>query len=115
MRGNTNGYRVTVHHGSLKLNIWRIRLVGRGRTIGNRVTGNTVPEFESLILRQQKGTPIWCPFLLAKNEILTLFEPCYARLQRDVPDRTQWVKQGGLRSGSRRRTQPRLDEGSVMR
>ena len=37
-----------------KFNIWRIRLVGRGRTIGNRVTGNTVPEFESLILRQRK-------------------------------------------------------------
>ena len=27
-----------------KFNIWRIRLVGRGRTIGNRVTGNTVPD-----------------------------------------------------------------------
>ena len=37
-----------------KFNIWRIRLVGRGRTIGNRVTGNTVPEFESLILRQKR-------------------------------------------------------------
>ena len=37
------------------LAICRIRLAGRGRTIGNRVTGNTVPEFESLILRKQKG------------------------------------------------------------
>ena len=46
--------------------IWRIRLVGRGRTIGNRVTGNTVPEFESLILRQQKGTPFGVPFLLLR-------------------------------------------------
>ena len=54
-------------------------------------------------------------FLLTKNESLTLFEPCYARLQRDVPDRTQWVKQGGLRSGSRRRTQPKLDKGVAMR
>ena len=41
-----------------KFNIWRIRLVGRGRTIGNRVTGNTVPEFESLILRQIKWTAL---------------------------------------------------------
>ena len=39
---------------NFKFNTWRIRLVGRGRTIGNRVTGNTVPEFESLILRQEK-------------------------------------------------------------
>ena len=39
---------------SIKKNIWRIRLVGRGRTIGNRVTCNRVPEFESLILRQEK-------------------------------------------------------------
>ena len=33
-----------------------------------------------------------CPFLLAKNEILTLFELCYARLQRDVPDRLRGRK-----------------------
>ena len=33
--------------------IWRSRLVGRGRTIGNRVTGKTVREFESLLLRQK--------------------------------------------------------------
>ena len=39
----------------IKLNKWRIRLVGRGRTIGNRVTGNTVLEFESLILRHEMG------------------------------------------------------------
>ena len=32
---------------------WRSRLVGRGRTIGNRVTGKTVREFESLLLRQK--------------------------------------------------------------
>ena len=31
---------------------WRSRLVGRGRTIGNRVTCNRVREFESLLLRQ---------------------------------------------------------------
>ena len=31
---------------------WRSRLVGRGRTTGNRVAGNTVREFESLLLRQ---------------------------------------------------------------
>ena len=33
--------------------VWRSRLVGRGRTIGNRVTGKTVREFESLLLRQR--------------------------------------------------------------
>ena len=55
MRGRTIENCVTLHHGSLKLNMWRIRLVGRGRTIGNRVTGNTVPEFESLILRHEMG------------------------------------------------------------
>ena len=49
------------------MNIWRIRLVGRGRTIGNRVTGNTVPEFESLILRQQKRQVLYLSFLLAMN------------------------------------------------
>ena len=51
--------------------IWRIRLVGRGRTIGNRVTGNTVPEFESLILRQQNRTPhgvLFCCYELARFE-----------------------------------------------
>ncbi len=52
------------------MSMWRIRLVGRGRTIGNRVTGNTVPEFESLILRQRwtKSNLRFCPsFFLAKN------------------------------------------------
>ena len=39
---------------STKQNIfWRSRLVGRGRTTGNRVTGKTVREFESLLLRQK--------------------------------------------------------------
>jgi hypothetical protein len=27
---------------------------------------------------------------------------------RTVPDRTRWVKKGGVRCGSRRRTQPKL-------
>ena len=40
----------------MRVAIWRSRLVGRGRTIGNRVTGNTVREFESLLLRhKEKG------------------------------------------------------------
>ena len=55
-----------------------------------------------------------CLFLLAKNEILTLYELCYARLQRDVPDRLRGRKQGGLRSGSRPRTQLSLGEGSAI-
>ena len=53
VRGRTIESRVTVHTVLINLILWRIRLVGRGRTIGNRVTGNTVPEFESLILRQK--------------------------------------------------------------
>ena len=34
---------------------WRSRLVGRGRTTGNRVGGKTPREFESLLLRQPRS------------------------------------------------------------
>ena len=64
MRGHTIRNRVIVQDGSLQLYTWRIRLVGRGRTIGNRVTGNTVPEFESLILRQQKRQVLCLSFFV---------------------------------------------------
>ena len=42
----------------------------------------------------------------AESEIQVLLELSYAGLQRDVPDRLWGRKQGGLRSGSRPRTQP---------
>ena len=57
----------------MRVAIWRSRLVGRGRTIGNRVTGNTVREFESLLLRQIKMPPFgWRFYLLDKRADRTL-------------------------------------------
>ena len=53
--------------------IWRSRLVGRGRTIGNRVTGKTVREFESLLLRQTKTAILIqkdCGFLCYNDDII---------------------------------------------
>ena len=57
--------------------VWRNRVVGRARTIGNRVTGNTVREFESLFLRQSKpksNTRVFgLGFSFAKNKVLSAF------------------------------------------
>ena len=48
----------------------RSRVAGRARTIGNRVTLNGVREFESLLLRHQKGTKKMYP---AESPILSGF------------------------------------------
>ena len=47
-----------------KYDLWRSRVVGRARAIGNRVTGNTVREFESLLLRQTERQAFACLFCL---------------------------------------------------
>lgn len=41
---------------------WRSRLVGRGRMIGNHVNRKRFREFESLLLRQKKDTPLGVSF-----------------------------------------------------
>ena len=60
--------------------VWRNRVVGRARTIGNRVTGNTVREFESLFLRQSKpksNTRVFgLGFSFAKIQVLSAFFGC---------------------------------------
>ena len=49
---------------------WRSRLVGRGRATGNRVIGNTIREFESLLLRQNKNHPFgWFLFCNGRFEL----------------------------------------------
>ena len=65
---------------------WRSRLVGRGRTIGNRVTGNTVREFESLLLRQRYrdidfGVPVSF-FLAVEGLDSTLLRACTNRVRK---------------------------------
>ncbi len=71
----------------------RSRLVGRGRTIGNRVTGNSVREFESLLLRQRKNHPIGWFFSLR----FTMEDS--NSLERDECDRRRGRIKGAQRSG----------------
>ena len=67
-----------------KFNIRRIRLVGRGRTIGNRVTCNRVPEFESLILRQINRDTFSCSCLFYFGAELDEIRLCSRRVANRV-------------------------------
>ena len=67
-----------------KFNIRRIRLVGRGRTIGNRVTCNRVPEFESLILRQINRDTFSCSCLFYIGAELDEIRLCSRRVANRV-------------------------------
>ena len=82
--------------------IWRSRLVGRGRTTGNRVTGKTVREFESLLLRQQKThfcLPTKVRFLndVCLRQMMTA-SPNDVRYANDVCLTAHWANIASLRN-----------------
>ena len=84
--------------------IWRSRLVGRGRTTGNRVTGKTVREFESLHLRQKKHTFFqMCAFFSIKFAGIQNMEEIPQKLKGDQRNETN--RQRGMLSQNRK-TQP---------